>query len=98
MPISGYKMNAVLVQDVSLEQVKYFHRLAEDRLGYQAGLNKFNDTTNCYAYLFDDIENAEAFQSVVSNPTCIISTLVGRDEWHVEMVQAMVNFIPELAL
>jgi hypothetical protein len=97
MPISGYKMNAVLVQDVSLEQGKYFCRLAEDNLGYQAGINKFNDTTNCYAYLFDDIENAEAFQSLIENPTCIISTHVGRDEWHVEMVQAMVTFIPELA-
>jgi hypothetical protein len=98
MQTGGYKMNAVLVQDVSLEQQKYFRRLAEDHLGYQAGLNKFNDTTNCYAYLFDDIENAEAFKSLIENPTCLTSTHVGRDEWHVEMVQAMVTFIPELAL
>lgn len=97
MQTAGYKMHTVLVQDVTLEQVKYLCRLAEDNLGYQAGINKFNDTTNCYAYLFDDIENAEAFQSLIENPTCIISTHVGRDEWHAEMVQAMVTFIPELA-
>lgn len=97
MPISGYKMNAVLVQDVSLEQEKHFRKLAEDRLGYQTGIQKFTDTTNCLAYLFDDIENAEAFQSLIENRSCISSVCIGHDEWYVELVDKMIDFIPELA-